>query len=265
MRIEHADGVAWLTLGRPDKLNCLELADYLSLGDAILDASADPSIDVIVVGATGRAFSTGGDLKESLAALEQGPAAAIRNVHRYADASGRMLQLMETSPKTIVVAVNGMCLAGGLCLLLSADVSVVSDRAYFSVPEGRVGLADPFIPLRLGRAIGPVRAKWLMASGEPMTAEAALAAGLITHLVPHDELDAATRRVVAQIQSTSPTTRALYKKAINSDLAPFDRDIQFRANASPDAAEGLAAFVEKRPPVWPSRQPWTTACPRRGS
>ena len=255
MKVEREDGVARLTLTRPEKLNAMTLNDYLALGDAVLDASADPSIDIIVIGATGRAFSTGGDLNESLAETNKGPEAAIRNVHRYADASGRLLQLMETSPKTIVVAVNGLCLAGGLCILLCADVSIASDRASFSVPEGRVGLADPFIPLRLGRAIGPVRAKWLMFSGETMSAGAALEAGLITHLVPHDELEDATHRVIAQLQEISPVSRALYKKAINSDLAPFDRDIQFRANAGADAAEGLSAFVERRKPVWPSRHP----------
>lgn len=139
-------------------------------------------------------------------------------------------------------------------MLLSCDVSVVSDRANFAVPEGRVGLADPFVPLRLARMVGLGRAKWMMASGELLNADDALRAGLVTHVVPHDELEAATRKFVSQIQEMSPVSRALYKKSINGDLAPFDRSIQFSANSGPDAAEGLSAFVQKRKPNWPSRR-----------
>ncbi|MGW1419958.1 enoyl-CoA hydratase/isomerase family protein [Bradyrhizobium manausense] len=253
MRVEQKDGVAWMMLSRPEKLNCLALRDYLELGDAVLQASADPAIDVIVIGATGRAFCTGGDLKEILAEIEKGPAAAIEIVHKFADASIRLFQLMESSAKTVVAMVNGPCHAGGLCMLLSCDVSVVSDRSNFAVPEGRVGLADPFVPLRLARMVGVARAKWMMFSGEILDAGDALRAGLVTHVVPHDELEGATRKIVSQIQEMSPASRALYKKSINSDLAPFDRSIQFSANAGPDAAEGLSAFVQKRKPIWPSR------------
>jgi enoyl-CoA hydratase/carnithine racemase len=166
----------------------------------------------------------------------------------------RLFQLMESSPKTIVASINGACLAGGLCIVLSSDVSISSDAATFSAPEAKVGLADPFVPLRLARAIGTTRAKWMMLTADILDARAARNAGLITEVVPHEDLETATLSAVEKLQQTSPITRALYKKAANSDLAPFDRDLQFSANAGSDAREGLSAFVQKRKPQWPSRQ-----------
>lgn len=250
----HQDGVARVRLNRPKDLNCLSFQGYGALADAIVEASADDSVDVIVLSGSGRAFSTGGDLKQILAAFAAGEDEVARVTHRFADASMRAFQALEATPKTVVTMVNGICQAGGLSLVLCSDVCVASESARFSVPEGLVGLADPYAPARLARRIGTARAKWMLFGAQAIDAETALSYGLVNRVVEHGALEEETNAVVASLQATSPVTRALYKKAVNDDQAAFDREVMLRANAGADAYEGVRAFVDKNSPVWPSRR-----------
>ncbi|CAN5343219.1 enoyl-CoA hydratase [soil metagenome] len=246
-------GVALLRLNRPDDLNCISSDGYGALADAVGHASADSSVDVIHVTARGRAFSTGGDLKQILTAFSDGDAELRRVTQKFADNSMRAFQSLESTPKTVVAGINGICQAGGLSLVLCSDISIASDRATFSVPEGLVGLADPFAPARLARRVGTAQAKWLLMTAESIDAQRALDIGLINQVVSHDDLEEATNAAIAAVQATSPVTRGLYKKCVNDDQSRFDSDVMLRANITADAHEGVRAFVAKEKPVWPSR------------
>ncbi|MBX5212135.1 enoyl-CoA hydratase/isomerase family protein [Rhizobium sp. NZLR11] len=246
------DGALWLTLSNPEKMNCLGLAEYNGLADAIIEASADDTLDVIAITGSGRAFCTGGNLKEIQTEQAKGALPGRLVIQRFADASLRLFQAMESTPKTVVAVVNGYCHAGGLSIVLSADISIASDRADFCVPEGKVGLADPYAPLRLARAVGLPTARWMMYTAERLSAVGALDISLVNRVVPHDLITQEAQSLVRQIQKTAPTSRAIYKNCLNSDLPAFSRDAMISANASPDAVEGLKAFVERRNPVWPS-------------
>lgn len=248
------DGALWLTLSNPEKMNCLGLAEYNGLADAIIDASADDSLDVIVIVGSGRAFCTGGNLKEIQAEQAKGELPGRVAIQRFADASLRLFQAIESTSKTVVAAVNGYCHAGGLSIALSADICIASDRADFCVPEAKVGLADPYAPLRLARAVGLPTARWMMYTAERIPAARAGELSLVNKVVPHDVLMDEAKALVGQLQRTSPTSRAIYKKCLNTDLPAFSRDAMISANASPDAIEGLLAFAERRDPVWPSRR-----------
>jgi enoyl-CoA hydratase/carnithine racemase len=151
-----------------------------------------------------------------------------------------------------VAVINGHCHAGGLSIALSADLSIASDRADFCVPEGKVGLADPYAPLRLARAVGLPLARWMMYTAETIDATQAANISLVNQVVPHDALMVEARNLVRKVQLISPVSRAIYKRCTNSDLPAFQRDAMLSANADVDAVEGLKAFMERRPPVWPS-------------
>lgn len=248
------DGVLWLTLNNPAKMNRLGLVEYNELADAIIEANADDRLDVIVIAGTGKAFCTGGNLKEIQAEQAKGELPGKVVIQRFADASLRLFQAMESTSKTVVASINGLCQAGGFSIALSADICIASENASFCVPEGKVGLADPYVPLRLARAIGLPRARWMMFTGADVDARRALELGMVAEVVPHDQLTSATRDLTRQLQAIAPTSRAIYKRCTNADLAAFDRDAMLSANAGADAIEGLRAFVEKRPPVWPSRR-----------
>uniref|UniRef100_UPI003F494DDA enoyl-CoA hydratase/isomerase family protein n=1 Tax=Ensifer adhaerens TaxID=106592 RepID=UPI003F494DDA len=248
------DGALWLILSNPEKMNCLGLAEYNGLADAIIEASADDTLDVIAIAGTGRAFCTGGNLKEILAEQAKGELPGKVVIQRFADASLRLFQAIESTPKTVVAVVNGYCHAGGLSIALSADICIASDRADFCVPEAKVGLADPYAPLRLARAVGLPTARWMMYTAERISAVRALEISLVNKVVPHDQLKEEATALVRQLQKTAPTSRAIYKKCLNSDLPAFTREAMISANASPDAVEGLRAFVERREAVWPSRR-----------
>lgn len=253
IRVQHDQGIAWVTINRPDDLNCLSYDMYGELADAMVAAAADSSIDVVVVTGEGRAFSTGGDLKQILNAVSSGRSELDVVTQRFAEASMRAFQAIEACPKTVVAMVNGICQAGGMSIAMCSDVVVASSRATFCVPEGKVGLADPFAPTRLARRAGVTAAKWLLMTADTVSAQEALDMGMVNLVVPHESLLDETLSVVKKIQLTSPTTRAIYKKCLNDDNVPFDRDVMLRGNAGADAAEGIAAFVEKRAPEWPSR------------
>ncbi|MEB3370511.1 enoyl-CoA hydratase/isomerase family protein [Saccharopolyspora mangrovi] len=240
---------------RPEKLNCMSLGVYRELAERILHASADDTIDTIVIGGTGRAFTTGGDLKEILAARQQGRQSGIDVVHQYAEAALRLFDAIETSSKTVVAMVNGVCQAGGLGIVLAADYSMVSDRATFAAAEGKVGLADPFVAERLGVHIGLARARKLVLTAEQIDAATALQYGMISEVVGHDQLEERTTGFVDSLAEISPHSRALFKRSLNRLLPRFDREVMLRGNTGADATEGLTAFVERRTPLWPSFNP----------
>jgi enoyl-CoA hydratase/carnithine racemase len=147
--------------------------------------------------------------------------------------------------------INGMCQGGGLVMTLMSDLSVVSDRARFRVPELLRGVADCYLGARLAPRIGVARAKYLLYTAQYFSAQDALDMGLVSRVVPHDQLDAAVAETIAQVRLTGPAARRALKRDLNRSLPPLDTGMFQDSLDGEECREGFAAFVQKRPPRWP--------------
>ncbi|HKZ79861.1 MAG TPA: enoyl-CoA hydratase/isomerase family protein [Pyrinomonadaceae bacterium] len=235
--------VVEITLNRSDVLNALSVELYTELGDALIAASNDADVQVIVITGAGRAFSTGGDLKQGDNLNRDEPG-------RFAEASDRMLKQILASAKTIVAKVNGIAQAGGLLIVAACDLAVASERATFRCPEALVGIWEPYSPVLLPPQIGIKRTKYMLLASETIDAAEAERIGLINRAVPHDELDRATEELIEHVLAGGPKTRRMFKQMVNKHFLDFDTRIVIEALSSEEGLEGMAAFAEKRRPKW---------------
>lgn len=235
--------VATVMLNRPDCLNALSIELYRELGDAVAQASADPDVQVAVITGAGRAFSTGGDIK-------QGDKVNREDPNLFAQESNRMLKNILSSGKVIIAKVNGIAQAGGLLIVAACDLAIASSQATFKSPEGLVGLWEPYGPELLVPQIGVKRAKYLLLTCDTINAVEAERIGLINRCVPHEELDLATDEMVQRVLKSGPVARRMFKRMINDRLGEFDLSIVIDALSSEEGREGMGAFAEKRQPSW---------------
>jgi len=236
-------GVAEIMLNRPGALNALSLELYGELGDAVTLAGGDGDVQVIVITGAGRAFSTGGDLK-------QGDKVNRVDPRLFADVSSRMLRAILDGEKVVVAKVNGITQAGGLLVVAACDLAIASDRATFKCPEALVGLWEPYGPALLVPQIGLKRAKQMLLTCETVSAAEAERIGLINRVVPHEELDAATAELIGRILAAGPKARSMFKRMTNQHIREFDTDTVIEALRSEEGREGMAAFAQKRRPRW---------------
>jgi enoyl-CoA hydratase/carnithine racemase len=235
--------VVEITLNRPDALNALSLELYGELGDAVTRASGDAEVQVVVITGAGRAFSTGGDLK-------QGDKVNREDPRLFAEVSNRMLKAILESEKVVVAKVNGITQAGGLLVVAACDLAIASDRATFKCPEALVGLWEPYGPALLVPQIGIKRAKQMLLTCETVAAAEAERIGLVNRVVAHEELDVATRELIERIVATGPKARSMFKRMTNQYIREFDTNTVIEALGSEEGREGMAAFAEKRRPSW---------------
>ncbi|HEV8630498.1 MAG TPA: enoyl-CoA hydratase-related protein [Thermoanaerobaculia bacterium] len=246
--------VAVITINRPDKLNALsqQVRDEVL---AALDALAgDDSVGVIVVtGAGDKAFIAGADIAEfaGRSPLDQ------REAMRFP----RLYDVMSSYPKPVIAMINGFCLGGGCELAMSCDMRIASEKARFGQPEIKLGL----IPggggtQRLPRFVGLGHAMRLTLTGDMIGAAEAKEIGLVELVVPHEELRAKTLELAGKIAGKSPLTLRIAKEAVRASqrLAIeegilYERDLFCLSFSTEDKAEGVAAFLEKRPPQWKGR------------
>lgn len=241
-----SDGVMALVVDRPDKANALTPEMYEGLRRALLLADLDDAVELVTITATGdKYFVPGGDL--SIGADQWGSDL----VGKLVAAEGAFpYQGFERCSKLVITAVNGMCQAAGLIIVLMSDLVIASDRATFRVPELLRGLVDPFVPPRLPMHIGLAKARWMIFTAEELDAEGAERAGLVGKVVPHDELPRALEETIRLVRRTAPGARARAKRMINSELVRIRLDEFLAAMRSPEAVEGMRSFAEKRPPSW---------------
>jgi enoyl-CoA hydratase/carnithine racemase len=232
-----------LTLNRSEVLNALSVELYTELGNALIAASDDSEAQVIVITGAGRAFSTGGDLKEGDSPNQNKP-------ERFAAASDRMLKQILGSEKTIIAKVNGITQAGGLLIVAACDLAIASERATFKCPEALVGIWEPYSPVLLTPQIGIKRTKYLLLASETIDAVEAERIGLINRVVPHENLDSATEELIQHVLAGGPTTRRMFKQMVNKHFPDFDIRVVVQALRSEEAAEGMAAFSERRRAKW---------------
>ena len=251
------DGVARLTLARADKLNPLDWSTVRELKDAAAAIDARSDIFAVVVTGRGRSFSAGGDLEGYLTLYRRPDQFAA-----FLDDFYVMLTAMEASEKIYIAAVNGVCVAGGIELLLACDLSIAADTA--KIGDGHLNfgqLPGAGSSQRLPRAIGLLRAKHLMLTGDLLSAEEARQIGLLNEVVPAAELDAAVNRLLDKLRVKSRVglsgAKHLANATLSTDLeAGLRHEVEFvhrYATTEPDAIEGLEAFKDKRKPAFARR------------
>jgi len=254
LRLECGGGHCRLTLLRAEKLNPLDWITIRELKRAIAELDRRPDVFVVSITGSGRSFSAGGDL-EGYLKLYREP----KDFAGFLADFFEMLSAIEASEKIYVAVINGVCVAGGLELLLACDLVLAANTA--QIGDGHLNFGQ--LPgaggsQRLPRAVGLLRAKYLMLTGKLLTALEAEEFGLVNEVVAVEELDAALERLVAQLAEKSRAGLAGVKHLANRTLtdgleAGLKYEIAFvhrYATTVPDATEGLLAFKEKRKPVY---------------
>ena len=249
--IAQVDGVVILTLNRPRQYNALSVATLDALHAALDKILIDAAARVVVIAANGNAFCAGHDLKEMRATNDQ---ASVTKLFKLC--SDLMLKIAKL-PLPVIAEVNGMATAAGCQLVAQCDLAVAADHAKFAVSGINLGLfcATPAVPL--SRAISRKRAAEMLLTGEFIDAATALDWGLVNRVVPKDALRAETLKLAALLKAKPRATLALGKALfyrqleVGLEAAYDDASNTIACNfMQPDAQEGVAAFLEKRKPVW---------------
>jgi len=243
LRFERDGAFAVVVLDRPEARNAMTPAMYFGIRYAISRVNADPDLAGLVITGTGDVFAPGGDLGQ-------------RGADNWIDFASVMgmditpFDPLRQSAKPVVAAVNGLAQGGGLQIAMCSDISVASERATFRVPELYRGIADTYYSQMLARVIGPVRTRDLMFTGRVLSAAEAVDWGLISRIVPHDELMATARELLAQCCRTAPHARALVKSSLDNYMGLYDRIGMKVSLDGPEAVEGYLSFKDKRSPEW---------------
>jgi methylglutaconyl-CoA hydratase len=251
VRYSNAAGVATLTMDQPHNRNALTPALLNGLADGLAAAVADPAVRVVVLTNNGPAFCAGADLTSGGSAAVA-PRAGL----------GDVLTAIQDAPKPVVARIAGHCLGGGVGLAAACDFSVAAAETRFGFTEVRIGVAPAIISAVCLPKLRRADALELFLSGERISAGRAAEVGLITHAVPAEELDGCLAALTAKLLAGGPSALAAAKQLVYR-VPGMDRDTALRwatelsqsLFASAEAAEGMAAFREKRPPAWaPPRQ-----------
>jgi crotonobetainyl-CoA hydratase len=248
---ERRGRIAIFTINRPEAMNALDREAHHALDERLDDFEADPEQWIaIVTGAGDRAFCAGNDLKQ-----KREPGDSVTPLTGFGGITARF-----DMDKPIIAAVNGLALGGGFEMALACDLVVASESASFGLPEVRVGLAAMGGGLlHLPRHIGPKRAMELATTARRLTADEALAWGLVNRVVPDGQVLDAALELAAQLESAAPlsvrASKAVVSRAFDADLREamaghLEWPAIKRMRHSADALEGPRAFAEKRAPAW---------------
>ena len=242
------DGIAVLTINRPEKLNALNREVLGELGEALAECAQSTEIrGIIITGAGEKAFVAGADIAElgGLSAVE---------LQEFSSFGQAVFQRLDSMGKPSLAAINGYALGGGLELAMSCTLRIASENARMGLPEVKLGLIPGYgATQRLPRLVGPARALELLLTGETVEAAEAQRIGLVNHVVPQAELVAFSRSLLLKILANAPVAiRAVMRVAAKGGELDLDSEsIAFSlAGVTRDAQEGITAFLEKRKPVF---------------
>ncbi|CAH1649772.1 Enoyl-CoA hydratase [Hyphomicrobiales bacterium] len=255
---QDGDGIATLTLNRPQARNPLSEAMLAALGDAFTAIAADRSVRAVILAAAGPVFSAGHDLKEMTAHR----ADPDRGRAYFADVLGRcsaVMQQITALPQPVIAAVEGTATAAGCQLVASCDLAAAGSDARFCTPGVHIGLFCSTPMVALSRNLSAKHAMEMLLLGEMVPADEALRMGLVNRVVPAGGALGEARRLAAIIASKSPATvkigkRAFYKQREMGLKAAYDHAsaVMVENMLARDAEEGIGAFMEKRAPIWES-------------
>ncbi|MFI5020719.1 MAG: enoyl-CoA hydratase/isomerase family protein [Alphaproteobacteria bacterium] len=257
LRLERKGGVAVLTLNRPDRLNAWHQPMREEMAASVAELSGDDALRVLVITGEGRAFSAGEDVRGMKGLSELG----TRGFRRVARQIHNVFDEIEAIEVPVIAAINGVAAGGGLELALSCDFRLAAEGAKLGFPENKVGL----IPgsggcSRLVKLIGLGRAKQLVMTGEMVSAERALALGLVEEVLPGDRLMPRALELAASLAKKAPLALGMAKLVLNTCLnvdpdtgRTLERLGQSILKKTEDHLEGAKAFVEKRPAAFKGR------------
>lgn len=247
----RSDGVAWVILNRPDALNAWTQQLGEELTQALDEVAADPKVRAIVLTGAGRAFSSGADLRSGVQTTDGLPdvRTPLREVYNP------LILRVRTLPKPVIAAVNGPAVGIGCSLALVADLVVAARSAYFLMAFVNVGLGlDGGASQSLVARVGHARAFQIAYLGERIAAETALHWGLVNDVVPDGELEATVTALAGRLAAGPPGSYAAIKRTINdrayagfAELMDLEAEVQQERAESKDFAEGVLAFLQKRP------------------
>jgi 2-(1,2-epoxy-1,2-dihydrophenyl)acetyl-CoA isomerase len=252
---DRGEGVATLTMNRPDSMNSLSVELKGALVDAVTEVGADPSVRAVVLTGTGRGFCVGQDLAEHVQLLRSGDPAPLRTVRDHYNPITLALTQM---PKPVIAAVNGTAAGAGASFAFACDFRIVAEQAKFLLAFANVGLGlDSGVSWTLPRLIGAARAIELSLLAQPIDAETAQRYGLTTEVRPAAEVLPAAQNLAARLAAGPTTAYAAIKQAIHfaasHDLAESlenEAVQQAAAGRTEDHASAVAAFVTKEKPVF---------------
>ena len=246
---EKRDGLGYVTVNRPDKLNALNRKVMDELGDCFRTIQSDDEVRVVILtGAGGKAFVAGADLNE-LSAL--GPV----DGREYARRGQGIFDFIENLGKPVIAAVNGYALGGGCELAVACTLRIASESARFGQPEVKLGIIPGYAGTqRLARLVGKGRVLEMILSGDPIGAQEAYRIGLVNQVVPAAELTAAAETLARKIAANAPLAIKFALEAVHRGLEMTQEQGQFLEAAlfglcctTADMKEGTRAFLEKRP------------------
>ncbi len=248
---EDVDGVATLTLNRPDKFNPLSQEMLGALQTELDSIAADPSVRVVVLGAKGKAFCAGHDLKEMRANPEK------EFYDELFQQCSRMMMSINQLPQPVIAKVQGVATAAGCQLVAACDLAVAVDTAKFATSGIRYGLFCSTPSVSVSRNLSRKQAMEILLTGEFISAATAERQGLINRAVPADALDATVLELTDAIISKSAVAvsmgKEMFYKQIEmgmEDAYAYAGEVMACNMMADDAQEGFAAFLEKRKPTW---------------
>ncbi|WP_052390251.1 enoyl-CoA hydratase/isomerase family protein [Streptomyces sp. NRRL B-24484] len=247
LRAELDGPVATLVLDRPERRNAMTLAMWRGLPGVLGLIAAQPGVRALLVTGAARTFCAGADIGE-LSEVYGDPAHA----DAYHADNVAAEEALAAFPHPTVAVVHGACVGGGCQLAVACDLRFAAHDARFGITPAKLGVVYPSVPtVRLASLVGPARAKYLLFSGELVTAERAERFGLVDEVLPATELDGRAREFAGLLAKRSPQTIGAVKAALSvvpqeaaAAVAPWERE----SREAPDVREGLAAFLERREP-----------------
>jgi enoyl-CoA hydratase len=254
---EKKDGIATITMNRPEALNTLDRVMFCEIGEALGDAEKDSEVRVVVLKAKGRAFCAGMDLDFAGQELDN----LVTQWDMFRLGKTNLLGKIEDLTKPVIAAVNGFAVAGGFEILMAVDFVIAAEDALLGDQHMKVGLFGAGgSPYRLPVLIGLRKAKELVLTGKRITGKEAEAIGLVNKAVPSEDLDRAVAELAAELAEKSPVTMRVTKSYMNRvALADSDAKLDMAmlsaiaVNSSEDYKEALTAFKEKRKPSFKGR------------
>jgi enoyl-CoA hydratase/carnithine racemase len=246
------DGVATLTLDRPQSRNGLSLGMLRALRSALADIAVDAAVRVVIIAGSGPAFCAGHDLKEL---------AAENYAADYVDAlfaeCAEVMQAIVALPKPVIAQVHGVATAAGAQLVATADLAVAAEDARFATPGVNIGLFCSTPMVALSRNVGRKQAMQMLLTGDMIDAATALQWGLVNELAPAADLAERTAVLARKLASKSALTLAIGKAAFYqqaelglADAYAYTGKVMAENLKARDAREGITAFLDKRRPVW---------------
>lgn len=248
------ENIAFITLNRPKALNALNIETLNELDSAVRRAGMDDEVKAVIITGEGRAFVAGAD-------IAQMRGLTVQEGRDMTMLGQNVFDRIENLDKPVIAAVNGFALGGGCELAMACDIRVASDKAKFGQPEVNLGIIPGFGGTqRLPRLVGKGTAKYLIFTGDMISAEEALRIGLVDKVVPGEELMDTAVSIAKTIMSKAPISIKMAKHAINNGMnVDLKSGIAYEAEAyttsfgTEDRIEGMSAFTEKRPAVFKNR------------